>query len=411
MAVVNVHLNSYGNEAGRIPVLVELLDADMEPRRGQWLWAQDSFRFEGVLPGIWGVRAKLASGQVVGKAVTVESDSDANCELPLHLLSPHETNEWAYFTQPIRRPDAGDFRKSVFQGAWIRLWSSDSYGRWWPDGSRLEDRLQVVSRDPDGAVFNMQTGPWRQWAVQVGGPRVPSKFVCVPPNAGMSVLVRPKADDDGEGHPLDVMVSTNLAAAALMTMLNRGDMAQIRSLASTWLLLDDESVGRREVGQLDEPTAIALGYTLVRTGDDRLLAERIVPLFNRRNFPNLSFDGEIIYFWTGLARLREQGPNWDEVHTSITLLILDHMWAGALPVFADGLRLLQRALFLISEDRSNAVVRRAAESVVNSYLTAADPSAVATTFTGARPDDPSPEPVFVAPPDDGRFEYIYPDSH
>ena len=70
MAAINVHLNSYGNAAGRIPMLVELL-SDTEPRRGQWLSARGFFRFEGVSPGVWGVRARLASGQVVVKAVTV----------------------------------------------------------------------------------------------------------------------------------------------------------------------------------------------------------------------------------------------------------------------------------------------------------------------------------------------------
>lgn len=408
MPDIKVQLSSHGDKSDRIPVLVELLDKDMESRRAQWLRARDSFRFEGVSPGVWGVRVRLASGQVVEKAITVASDADADCELRLYRLSPHETNEWAYLTQPIRWPDTGDFRNSVFQRAWIRLWSTDSSPRRWrPDDSSRENRLQVVSRDADGAVFTMRTeGHSKQYAVQVGGPRVPSKFVCVPTESEVSVLVRAKADDDGEGHPLDVMVSTNLAATALMTMLIRGDIMQIRSLASTWLPLDDESIGRPEAGPLDPPIAIALGYALIRTGDYRLL-ERIIPLLKVRDITRWEGDIDIISFWTDVARLREQGANRNELDASIILRV---MWIGSLPVFAEGLRLLQRVLFLVGEDRSSPVVWRASQSVVNSYLTAADPTAVATTFTGLRPDDPSPNPMFVVP-EDGPFEYLYPYSH
>lgn len=181
---------------------------------------------------------------------------------------------------------------------------------------------------------------------------------------------------------------------------------QIRSLASTWLPLDDESIGRPEAGPLDPPIAIALGYALIRTGDYRLL-ERIIPLLKVRDITRWEGDIDIISFWTDVARLREQGANRNELDASIILRV---MWIGSLPVFAEGLRLLQRVLFLVGEDRSSPVVWRASQSVVNSYLTAADPTAVATTFTGLRPDDPSPNPMFVVP-EDGPFEYLYPYSH
>src|SRR5438876_4553942 len=105
---VTVQLDSYGNESNRVPVLVEILDAELEPIHTHWLGAQARRSFP-VDPGIWGIRAQLASGAVVEKAVRVDEGADIECRLPLHRLSPHESNEWAYLTQPISRSEKRSF--------------------------------------------------------------------------------------------------------------------------------------------------------------------------------------------------------------------------------------------------------------------------------------------------------------
>jgi len=56
------------------------------------------------------------------------------------------------------------------------------------------------------------------------------------------------------------------------------------------------------------------------------------------------------------------------------------------------------------------VYRRAFLNIVNAYIGASDRFAVATTFVGSRPDNPSAQPIYGIP-EDGPIEYIYDESH
>jgi hypothetical protein len=129
-STITVQLVSYGDDSDRVPVLVEILDAELELRYSKWIGAKSEQSFT-VQPGIWGVRARIASGAIVEKVVEAEDGRDVECSLSLHQLSPHETNEWAYYTQPIALSEKRTFLTARYRNAWIRLWSlaPEAFGR------------------------------------------------------------------------------------------------------------------------------------------------------------------------------------------------------------------------------------------------------------------------------------------
>jgi hypothetical protein len=219
---VTVQLLSYGNESQRVPVLVEVFDSGLERRYSEWLVANARQNFP-VDPGIWDVRARMASGGVLEKAVEVGGGMNVECPLPLHRLSPHETNEWAYFTQPINRSETRSFYEPPYRGAWIRFWSRGKGPLWRIEPDQKYYLSNTVSSNSDGVVIRFKTESHLEYAIQVGGPKIPWKFVGVPADSEVSVLVRPVAKQ--RTHPLEVLVaSNNMDAAALLTLLRRGDV-------------------------------------------------------------------------------------------------------------------------------------------------------------------------------------------
>src|SRR5207253_1729350 len=115
------------------------------------------------------------------------------------------------------------FLVAPYRSAWIRLWSRGSSPFWRVDESRTDSFRHPVSRDPDGVVFYFRTGSKAQYAIQVGGPAIPWKFVGVPADSEVALLVRPVSILDRRTHPLEVLVASGtMEGAALLTLLGRG---------------------------------------------------------------------------------------------------------------------------------------------------------------------------------------------
>lgn len=406
-AILTVQLDSYGNESNRVPVMVDILDSGLEPRHSTWLGAKARRTFP-VDAGMWGVRAKLASGAVVEKAVEVEDGRDVECRLQLHELSPHETNEWAYFTQPISRIDKRSFSEAAYRGAWIRLWSCGLPPFWKIEPEQGHYLHHIVSRDSDGVVYQLKTYGSAQYAVQVGGPRIPWKFIGVPPDSEVTILVRPLSDR--RGHPLEVLVtSNNLDGASLLTFLRRSDVRQAQSLSAAWLPVEGIRSGRWESAELDYSTAIAVGYFLIRTNDFSGLDRWLGRIDGRFGLGPPRSDYAILQLWREIDRLRQSERAGEAPHALYSWISHIYYWEG-LPVFSDGLRLLLKALSLFRNTRTNSVFHNAYLNIVNAYIGASDPFAVATTFTGSQPDNPSAQPIYGIP-EDGPIEFVYPESN
>jgi hypothetical protein len=346
----------------------------------------------------------------VEKAVNVADDTDVECRLPLHRLSPHETNEWAYLTQPISRGEKRTFDEVRYSRVWVRLWQRRGKSTWSIAPNQHNVFRSPVSRDSDGVVYRLRTHPYNQQAIQVGGPGVAWKFIGVPYDSDVMVLLRPRSVSDRRMHPLDVLVASNgLDGAALMTLLQRGDASQARSLSATWLL-EDGPRERPELDKLDFTAALAFGYHLIRSSNFQGLSDWLSistssprPPFYSGNSP----DYRILRLWQEIDELRQREYSATDAFDLLCPWFVDSPFWNYLPVFSEGLRLVQKALFLFRNARGNSVQYQAFLGIVNAYVGASDPFAVATTFTGARPDEPSAQPIFGIPEGDS-VEYVYP---
>lgn len=427
-----VQLAAHGNEIDNVPVMVEILDQSLQAQWQAWLRAQEARTFE-LRPGVFGVRASLASGVVFEKSVEVRRGQMTDCRLPLHDASPHESNEWAYFTQPIDAVGGQKFTEHRYLGLWIRLWERlPPQGEWrvvpFPVVEHPDHRGEVPIEArwaADGVNYSFRTHPaffrWsregeaihdeQQYAVQVGGPMVPWKCVAVPTGCRVEILVRPTAAPLGRTHPLDVIVSTsNVKAAALLGFVQRGDMALAQSWTQAWA----ESSGAPELTAerllakkvWDPPAAAVGGYYLLRARAFERLHDWANNLANW--FPWMA-DGAIIRAWQMIADLRRwrgrrgRKPSFEPV----CLRLLEAVDRGV-PLYSEGLRLLREGLLLC---RSTGVNKSAVESalkIVSTYVEASDPTAAATTFTGSTPDRPSSRPkkgpVDIA---EGPFAYVH----
>jgi hypothetical protein len=200
-------------------------------------------------------------------------------------------------------------------------------------------------------------------------------------------------------------------AAALMTLLRRGDAAQAHSLSATWLTPQQASPEWPEAAQLDYATATAIGYFLIHSSDFQTLN---VWMGTGKNFdPKSSLpwrtDAEILQLWRSIDQLRQSAASTEEAIDLLHDWFVGFIRRGGLPIFAEGMRLLQKALLLFQNTPTDTVYRQAFLNIVNAYIGASDPFAVATTFLGARPDSPSAQRIYGIP-EVGQVAYVYPES-
>ncbi len=197
-----------------------------------------------------------------------------------------------------------------------------------------------------------------QWAVGQGSPR------CTAVPAGTLVrfsgVRNPEPGSD--------------EAFLLLRFLDRGDVLRADVLAGPGRTMPD-----------DVAFAVAIGYFLLGTGDDRLAgwAEALVDRWPR------SFDAYLLRGW---ARLH--GDGWQRAGAAFQ----DATRCG-LPLAARGLRLLDDALRMVGD-----VAGQQPGAVRGSYLPylRAVSGTGLTTFQGVRPETPAPWPVSAEPPPHAR---------
>ncbi|GAA0460292.1 hypothetical protein Ade02nite_14540 [Paractinoplanes deccanensis] len=248
---------------------------------------------------------------------------------------------------------------------WVAGWIFDRAARsWTPAGAgsvrRRSGTTIVMTADAPSANVLLQ------WAV---GPQ-PAMFTVVRADAPVRVV---------SDASLAVLDLASGPARALFTFLHAGDLPAAGALAMEAL---SQSTGP------DPAAAVAVGYYLLRRGDDRLgswAAEltRLQPG---------SFDAHLLY---GLALMRDKTrwPGSRGQRLTATRL--------GLPMFSHGLRLLDDALRLLLHGTTDEELTAARLHYVP-YLRACLNRPL-TTFWGGRPSEPAlmpartPEPVQARP--------------
>lgn len=397
MSEINVTLVSWGNEVGEVPVKLEILDRRLRPIQQRWVGAKSRERFD-VDPGLFVVRASLASGSQFQKVVNVADQQDAECSIELHELSPHESHEWAYFTKPIARRSTTLLSDPVYKGAWFRLWRRETDGTW------LEHPLPPVeplSLAEDGVSCGFRTPDEALYAVQVGGPGIPWKFAAIPSTYPVMLLMRPVSGPAGQVHPLEVVVSSDhWRMEALLSLMQRGDTDKATDFAKQSNLAEELLFGKVQ----NTAAAAVGGYYLLRIGDvDRMHHWAS----NLANWFDWMADGPIIHAWQLIMEARRsQGAKKQNMDQARERLLSA---AGrGFPIYTEGLRLLRDGLLLFDRrsKRKDPEIRSAL-SEVGAFTAAADWSSPATTFTGERPDAPTTEAPMGEPPGDGPRYYLY----
>lgn len=396
-AEVRFILDAYGNRAGEMPINVEVFDQELQDVYGEWRLLSEDRRIE-VEPGVYGVRISTAAGPVYEKPVRVGGDG-GTVTVPIHEISPHEDHEWAYFSQPIDPPSGDLLSDEVHEGLWLRRWE-----RVIRDGEAVEWQVMpkalpdewTVSRNEDGVTYSMggaRRGE-RITLLQVGGEKVPWKFVALPPTQDAMVLVRPTAAPHGFGHPVDVVVSSDdWWMETLLSLLQRGDLSQASRM-------DDAGHFAEQMlyGKVSNPSRAAVGgYYLLRVRDFGRLHDWAN---NLANWNDWMPDGAIIHAWQMLEQARSaRGSEAKSTFAPACDRLLEALRRGV-PLYTEGLRLLRDGLTMFAnrkEDTERQARAQRALAMVNAYAAAADWSAKVTTFTGARPDEPTAASVTGIP--------------
>jgi hypothetical protein len=390
---MRLHLEAHSSEAGDVPVKVEIFNESFQAVEQKWLTARDTSEFA-LDPGVYGVRASLSSGKVFEQAVYIQPDRMEDCRVPLYAASPHESQEWAYFTQPAARTTSERLWEPRYAGLWLRLWEYTPAAGWTLASLPAVD---VVTWDGDGVSYSLSMPGQVLRALQVGGDKIPWKLVAVPPSERVQVLVRP-APRSTRGHPLKVVVSGgNVESETLLALIQRGDTNQARDWDQQARIAENLLYSK-----VRDPLAAAVGgYFLIRLNDMARLHDWAN---NLANLFDWMADGAVIHAWQLLAEGR---GGRQESQSAACARLLTATQRG-FPLYTEGLRLLRDGLLLFARQpgRKDKKVHEALNSI-GEYAAAADWSVTTTTFLGGRPDNPSSRPRKGQPRQHGPRIFVY----
>jgi hypothetical protein len=157
-------------------------------------------------PGPHEVRVILPSGQVLAQGFVYRDEPVPPLEFDLYAISPDESLQRVAMVQRLASSVAGDLRAPAFVSTWVRLWERIG-AEWHPVPPPLE--VEGSKWLSDAVRYRLKLAR-RQYVLQVGGPAVPWKLICLP-SAGLTDLVVGPAGPQS-AHPLELTaVSGNTA--------------------------------------------------------------------------------------------------------------------------------------------------------------------------------------------------------
>lgn len=355
-----------------------------------------------VPPGTYVIRATMPSGTVLVAAATVEADTETSMVLG-RVLAPVEKPgpEWGdrglleawrpdVLGPDVLEPDLLDADVTGERGVgprqpttpapepppllprrrvWARLWLGSLTSTW----------SDAVSTTPEGAVVvEMSTGVG-PYTVQVGGPDVAWRTVCLPPAYGATVRVVASEDPTGFDDGVHVSVAgRSPLAASMLGYLASGQMD------SAWIVAPELVAQAKRLFQekMASPEgAAAAGYFLLRAGQQETIGDWPE---NFANWFGWLPDAQVIHAAQLLRR--PEAPERDVAR----MRLLDAVAAGV-PRYTEGVRVLLESLQALAwqDPQDQDVADALAEA--RRYASACDWSAVHTTYWASRPGEPTLE--------------------
>ncbi|EJE48777.1 hypothetical protein PMI14_06778 [Acidovorax sp. CF316] len=282
------------------------------------------------------VRLTWPSGRTETKRVDLSQAQDGRVTFADTRISPNEWSAWAVPKlnprTPLARPELGvNLGMDQFEKVWLRLWRFD--GHEWH-----REQIEPLESHRSNAAWQMDLRLSRSyWMLQIGGSGVTWRFVALPGDGRVRVLLTPRDSRDKRADDLKVVVTSFRASAeTLLEFMSRDAMRSVNTLA------DSASFARHLISEkFEDPVAAVAGaYYLLRVNQ----LER-VPLWW---FENLSShfswlpDAAIVH----CARLLREGSSVNTDHFNPETLFAESLARGW-PIYAEGIGLLQEAASLL----------------------------------------------------------------
>jgi RNA polymerase sigma factor (sigma-70 family) len=373
--------------AQNVQVVAEVLNTRLEQVKQIVLWADRAVHLD-LEPGEYLVRAQLPSGEVLRKTVKVGAKSPAKVTLS-GTRPPHEVLGLQHFLGHLATIAAPMSPENV-EGTWLRLWSCVE-GQW-----KSEPWAGAVpAGDEWGLIARISLTIDRVWLLQIGGDRVPHRFIAVPPSGQLEILLRGTTRNTVWNGGITIRLATlDAELEALMQY-------QASGAAESANAVGEEVAKRAEdyaSDKLRNPNGAALGFYYLLSRQD-LKRVHEWP-HNFANWTPWLPDAAILY---AMQLLMSREPD----SRSIARDMLIRAAGSAVPVYTKGLRYVWDQLCTYKQDPNtpqNEGIDRGLERI-EAYAAAADWNEPRTTFFGARPD--APEPTLLFGPSDSR-DAVYP---
>ncbi len=317
------------------------------------------------------VRARLPSGERQTKRVELQGQERAQVELFDHSVSPHE---WLAWSRPhIRIEQLPTLVMSLreFGNVWTRLWRR-SEGNW----MMVSITALHVMHEDYAAQFELQLEQ-AGYLLQIGGDRLPWRFVALPGGGLVRVLLTPNTSEDPRADPLRVGVSRMKPdEEMLLDYLLQDRLVEAETLA--------EAPGVAEkllYEKYQDPVSACIGaYFLLRVNR---LGRRLEWARNLYLHTDWLADSAIIF---ATELLRSGGESIETIDR-----VLNTALRRGVPVYLEGMKLLNDAceiMALGSFRKRHAGARR---KRVEELVVAGAWAGAMTGYYGRRPEEPRPE--------------------
>ncbi len=407
MSTLRVQLEGDRIDLSNIPISVEIIDHEFKTRK-MTMRGVETVNIE---PGSYLVQAHLPSGETAVAMTSVMEKTEAQVTLT-SSKSPHEWLAWLHFLgETAERTE--ETPPSDFPEIWVRLWVDErellpqlpigqqpASRRWtiappafWLGAQMYDAGVASCWLYSANQPFYPVSQPLYLRMLQVGGPRVPSRLVSLPPAFGqIQVLIRPSRIPTTLNGGLTVKaVSQDLKAETLLHYLASGSL-EAAQMVSHEVVVDAEQFEGFPADIAEQmlrdkrinPTGAAIGgYYLLRTG--ALLRLHDWPN-NLANWVAWLPDGAVIHAW----QLLRQSVETEQTRARERLL---QACERGIPVYTEGVRLLIDGLELFADNaraqnRPDEEVEQALQKI-RQYATAMDWNQRLTTFYGTDPETPS----------------------
>lgn len=375
MPKIHIGFKDQENLPTNLPVQIDVLTPDLELLQTVWVNAGYGGEIDLEETGIFAVQAIFPSGKK--QTLIAKTTADSETKLTFNLLPEIEIwqQSWAYMAQKRIAPFQKKLADPLFSGVWIRLWRKMN-NRW--EIAPIPN-LGDASWEENGVSYSIYVGS-EMHCIQVGGENIRSRFVALPLESSIQILISPAIGPEDAVYPLDITVSSNKwKAESLLTMLMQGNMSAADSMMS-------DASGDAEIFLMRKggaPSTAAIGaYYLLRKGE--LPKLHSWPKNLAEWFPQMA-DGAIIYAW---QLIRDPQLTGIDIHETVVDRLLEAADRG-FPIYTEGLKLLHEGLrFHAKQSDYRKVEAAEANQKIAAFALAAEFSEPTVTFNGDHPSLP-----------------------